>query len=433
MDTRNVNTRKEITRKKGVNLLLVAEVLALVAVLVLGIFYGAAGLLKDEDNNTNINVDNNQNNNDFGDEDEDQDAGYTIPEDYTEGRITFSEGVEEKLASMTTEEKVAQLFIVSPEALTGYDRVTIFGNASREAFNQYPVGGLVYSPINFQNAEQTQALLKQAKYYCEEMFEIALFTVVEEEGGEKYSPFAATLGLDTGSLASEIGALNDEDIVSQAAQFRAEYIHTAEFNVMFSTIADVSATIETEYQLRTFGTDVDTVAKLIAADITAIENSGVASTLKYFPGKANADKMETGVLFSSESLTELSKGSLKAFKAGIDAGASFVMIGNVIVPSITEDTYVPCTLSGRTVALLRGEMGFEGVIVSDNFSDASFVAIYGNGEACVEAIKAGIDMIYMPSDFATAYQAVLDAVNNGNISEDRLNNAVGRILTEKGL
>lgn len=427
------------TRRKGVNLLLIAESLVLVGVLVLGLFYGAAGLVKKNNNtnepNYNVNTDQNQNDNNADDENKEPDSEdvYVIPEDYTEGRITFSDAVEDKLATMTTEQKVAQLFIVSPEVLTGVDRVTIFGNASKNAMNTYPVGGLVYSGLNFQNETQTQALLRLAKEYCIQTYGFTLFTVIEEEGGADYSPYAHALGLDTGSLASEIASYGDVSLVTQAAQFRANYIAGAEFNVLFSTIADVSSALETEYQLRTFGTTVETVAEFIAADIRAIEEAGVASTLKYFPGKANAQKTESGMLFSTESLKELSEGSLQAFKHGIDAGASFVMIGNVIVPSITEDSYVPCSLSGRTIALLRGEMGFDGVIVSDDFSDASFVAMYGNGEACVEAIKAGIDMIYMPANFVEAYNAVLEAVNSGNISEDRLNNAVGRILTEKGL
>ena len=424
------------TRKTGVNLLLAAEVLVLVAVLVLGIFYGAAGWLRKNNNNSNINIDNNLNNdNDVETEEDNTHSGSTvvIPNDYSEGRITFSNSVEEVLANMSVEQMVAQLFIVTPEALTGVSAATVFGNASKTAFDTYPVGGLVYSKVNFQNEEQALALVRQAKEYYLNKYGVELFTIIEEEGGELYSPYAAALGKDTGMLASELAALNNIDLIKQSAEFRADYLAGAEFNVNFSTIGDVASVIESDYEKRTYGTSVETVADFVAADISAMEAAGLEATLKYFPGKANAQKMENGILFSTETLEELASTSLLAFQAGIDAGASFVMIGNVIVPSITDDSVTPCSLSVRTVALLRETMGFTGVIVTDSFSDVKFNEVFGNGEACVDAINAGVDMIYMPADFAEAYQAVLEAVNNGEINADRLHNAVGRILTEKGL
>ena len=438
-------------QKNGINLLLVAEALLLVVVLVLGVVSGATGMMNNltgdtEDNKVSINTENtgNSSETDNGSESqnpndtsnggtENPDTGYVVPEDYTEGRVTFSDSVEAKLASMTVEQKVAQLFLVTPEELTGYNKVTAFGNASKEALNSYPVGGFVYTANSFQNTAQTQSLLKLAKAYSLSEFGMTLFTAVEEEGGEQYSPLANALGHNRGSLASEIGAQGSASAVEQATQSRVNYVKADEFNLLLSTVADVSAALDTGYRLRTFGTDALMVSQLVDADIRTIEKSGVYSTLKYFPGKANATANGSGVLTSNETLEELSKGSLLAFQSGIDAGATFVMIGNVIVPSITDDENVPCCLSNRTVGLLREEMGFEGIIITDNFSEAGFVSVYGNGAACVEAIKAGVDMIYMPSDFAEAYNAVLEAVNNGNISADRLNNAVGRILTEKGV
>lgn len=436
-------------QKNGINLLLVAEALILVVVLVLGVASGATGMMKNltgdtEDNKVSINTENNGNSSgtDNGSESqnpngtgngETENNGYVIPEDYTETRVTFSDSVEAKLASMTVEQKVAQLFLVTPEGLTGYNKVTAFGNASKEALNRYPVGGFVYTANSFQNAVQTQSLLKSAKAYSLSEFGMTLFTAVEEEGGEQYSPLANLLGHNIASLASEIGAQGSASAVEQATQSRVNYVKADEFNLLLSTVADVSGALDTEYRLRTFGTDALTVSQLVEADIRTIEKSGVYSTLKYFPGKANASANESGVLTSNETLEELSKGSLLAFQSGIDAGATFVMIGNVIVPSITDDENVPCCLSNRTIGLLRQEMGFEGIIITDDFSEAGFVSVYGGAAACVEAIKAGVDMIYMPSDFVEAYNAVLEAVNNGNISTDRLNNAVGRILTEKGV
>ena len=280
--------------------------------------------------------------------------------------------------------------------------------------------------------DQTKALLKGAKDYSQQQYGMTLFTAIEEEGGANNSPLATTLLLDRVSSASELG---NQGLVAvqQAAGSRVNYVKGAEFNLLLSTIADVSSALDTAYSLRTFGTDVNTVDEMVAADVKSIEAVGVGSTLKYFPGKANAAANDRGVLSSNETFETLCAGSLLSYKAGIDAGASFVMVGNVITSSITDDEQVPCCLSGRTVGLLRESMGFDGVLITDNFSEEGFVSVYGSESACVEAIKAGMDMIYMPADFVKAYNAVLEAVNNGNISADRLNNAVGRILTEKGV
>ena len=448
-------------RKNGVNLLMVAEAVLLIAVLVLGLLGGAADALRDNNDNPIIsdadnddwyNKDGEGNKNPSGsgsgdkepsgDKDpsgenpggnDDPDTGkWYVPEDYTEGRVTFSDSVEAKLASMTKEQKIAQLFIITPEVLTGYKTVNAFGNASKQAYDKYPVGGLVYNTKNFQNTAQVQLLLAGIKNYGIQQYGITVFTAIEEEGGANYSPLATTLGLNRISLASEL-ANQGLTAVQKAAKDRAEYLKKHEFNLLLTTVAEVATSLDTAYALRTYGTNAELVAQLVAADITASKEAGRMAALKYFPGKADAVDGGLGVLSSDATLEDLSKGSFLSYQAGIDAGATVVMVGNVIVESITDDENVPCSLSSRTIGLLRESMGFEGIIMTENFSDAAFNAIYGEDSACVEAIKAGVDMIYMPADFVKAYNAVLEAVNNGNISEDRLNNAVGRILTAKGV
>ncbi|MGN1158078.1 MAG: glycoside hydrolase family 3 N-terminal domain-containing protein [Agathobacter sp.] len=435
-------------QKNGMNLLLVAEAAVLIIVLVLGLVGGATGALKNNNDNpiisdsgnnewyvpgTNNPSNGGSENKDPGDT-EPEDGRWYVPEEYVEGRVTFSDSVEAKLSSMTLQQKVAQLFLISPEALTenSYNTVTVFGNASKQYFDKYPVGGLVYSPINFQNAAQTQALLKGIKDYSIERYGMPIFTAIEEEGGANNSPLANALEINRVSSASELGN-QGLTAVEQAATARVNYVKANQFNLLLSTVADVSPALDTAYRLRTYGTDANVVAAMVAADIKAAKDAGMMGTLKYFPGKANASDGGAGILSSTETIEDLSKGSFISYQEGIDAGATFVMIGNVIVESITDDENVPCCLSSRTVGLLRESMGFDGVIITESFSDEAFASIYGAEAACIEAIKAGVDMIYMPMDFVKAYNAVLDAVNSGNISEDRLNNAVGRILTAKGM
>lgn len=392
------------TENKRVNLLLVLEILALVVVIVVVVMIKVSGTT-DKEPQGNL-AQNGLVGSESTEEPSDTEgasdknwntADISVPDSYAEERITFSDSVEAKLATMTTEEKVAQLFIVTPEQLTGYNQVTLFGAASQTALDQYPVGGFVYSSLNMESATQTQALLKNAQDYNVQQRGIQLFTAIEDKNQDQ-------------AALKEYG-----------------------FNLMLTTVADVARFMDTEYSQLTYGTDAMVVADSVSSEVQTIETIGLMSTLKCFPGKAQAKTASNGVLISYESLDDLNAGSLLSYQAGIDAGATFVMVGNVITPSITGDDTIPCCFSNKAVGLLRESMGFKGVLITDNFSEESFVSAYGSTEACVKAINAGMDMIYKPVDFVGAYTAILEAVNNGMISIDRLNNAVGRILTAKGV
>ena len=392
------------TENKRGRLLLILEILALVVVIVLVVVTKVSGTGEDKPQGglaQNGVVGNESTDGSSGDEDHSNDigdnSGIVVPDNYTESRVTFSASVEAKLSAMSTEQKVAQLFIVTPEQFTGYDQVTMFGNASQTAFNQYPVGGFIYSSLNMETADQLQLLLDGAQEYSMQKCGMQLFTAVEDKSKD-------------------------------AVAWKADG-----FNLMLTTVADVARFMDTDYSKLTFGTDPMAVADAVSAEVQTIEHAGMMSTLKCFPGKAQAKMGSNGILISYESLEALSDGSLLSYQAGIDAGATFVMVGNVITPSVTGDDTLPCSLSSRAVGLIRSSMGFQGVLISDNFSEESFASVYGGAEACVKAVNAGIDMIYKPADFVTAYQAILEAVNNGTISTDRLNNAVGRILTAKGV
>lgn len=437
--------------------MLVLEALLLIAVLVLGLFQGAKGAIKDLNNNTQNNVvadseskessqpsEDTQNTEEDSNSSEDtqqEDTSSTeedtdmwgISADYTEDRIQFSEKAESLLASLTIEQKVAQLFLITPEKHTGYSQVTVFGSTSKKSFDRCPVGGFVYGKTNFQNKQQVQSLLKKAIAYSQSKLGIPVFTAIEEEGGEHYLPLATALKYQKTDLASTLAAQGDSSLVEKSAQHRVNYLKTNAFNLMLTTVADISKTMDTDYALRTYGTDVMSVAEMVETDIGTIEGAGLNATLKYFPGKASAVANTQGILEDKQTQIQLTNGNLVSYQAGIDAGASFVMVANVITESVTGDAKVPCTLSNKTVGLLREVMGFDGVIITDNFSDESFVSVYGNEDACVKAIQAGMDMIYMPKDFNKAYQAVLAAVKSGAITQERLDNAVGRILTAKGI
>ena len=166
--------------------------------------------------------------------------------------------------------------------------------------------------------------------------------------------------------------------------------------------------------------------------VNGIEEADVSSCLKHFPGlgSTSADTHD-GRVELDKTLDDLRASDFVPFQQGIEAGADFVMVSHVTAPALDEDS-VPSSLSGKVITdILRGELGFEGVVITDALDMDSITEYYTPGEAAVMAVEAGADMLLMPEDFEEAYQAVLDAVQEGRISEERIDESLERIYRVK--
>ena len=402
-------------QKKVINLLILAEIIILAVVLVLGGLSGPLGKRTGAGSKADTA--------DVGQKGEGQPKGsveeasenaiHAIPEDYEEARLAFSDAVEAKLSEMTLEEKVAQLFVTTPEELTGVDAVTVAGEGTKTALGTYTVGGLMYTSGNFVGAEQTQSLLSGTQDYGKESSGVDLFLMVEEIGGEGASPLASANGYEVIPSPSELGAEGNPDKVTEASSKRAGYLQETGFNAVLAPIADVADESSGEHDALTYGPVAANVSEYVEADIRATQSAGLVSILKGFPGlSAAAD-------------------DLSAYQAGIDVGVKCIQVSNVTSVAMTGDGSTPCSLSAGTVQKLREEMGYTGLIMTDDLTAESVAATYSAGDAAVKAVKSGMDLIYMPTGFKEGYEAVLAAAEDGTISTDRIENAVGRILTEK--
>ncbi|MGN1158260.1 MAG: glycoside hydrolase family 3 N-terminal domain-containing protein [Agathobacter sp.] len=338
-------------------------------------------------------------------------------------RMTFSDAVEAKLAEMTLEEKVAQVFLVSTEELTGQAGVTMAGEGTKSALNTYPVGGIVYESSNMVLPDQMAALTANAQTYSQERIGLELFTAVAEEGGQS-SPVATVRnqGMPEGA-----GAISDSAEATASASEIGNYLQEYGFNMNLAPVADVAE----ESDDSTFGTDPDVVGELVGAQVVAYQQAGITAVLKYFPGTSAVTESETGLPVCSRSLEQLQVKDFIAYQAGIDAGAQAIMLGHVACVGITGSQSLSCSLSSGTVKILREDLGYEGIIISDRLDNETVIAAFPDGSAAVEALKAGVDMLYHPGNLEVSYQAVLDAVNSGKITQDRLDEAVGRILSVK--
>lgn len=402
-------------RKSVINLLIIAEIILLIVVLVLGGLSGTLGRLTGPDKKTDApNVSQKNANQLQGSvEQEDGNAIHAIPDENEEERITFSDKVETKLSEMTLEEKVAQMFVTTPEQLTGVDQVTVAGEGTKTALGTYPIGGLMYTSGNFVGAEQTQSLLSGTQDYGKESSGVDLFLMVEEIGGEGASPLASANGYEVIPSPSELGAEGNPDKVTEASSKRAGYLQETGFNAVLAPIADVADESNGEHDALTYGPVAANVSEYVEADIRATQSAGLVSILKGFPGlSAAAD-------------------DLSAYQAGIDVGVKCIQVSNVTSVAMTGDGSTPCSLSAGTVQKLREEMGYTGLLMTDDLSAESVAATYSAGDAAVKAVKSGMNLIYMPTGFKEAYDAVLSAAKDETISMTHIDNSVGRILTEK--
>lgn len=338
------------------------------------------------------------------------------------------EKAQELLDSMTLEEKVYQLFIVTPRALTGFYGVDIAGPATQEALQNYPVGGIIYFSENIYNEGQISDMIRLSQEYAR----YPLFIGVDEEGG-RVSRLSSIGVTDTLEPMATYGAQGDTARVREIGQTLGTQLGSVGFNIDFAPVADVVTNPNnTEIGDRSFSSDPQVAADMVAAMVEGLQSSGTISCLKHFPGHGSteADSHE-GLSVTSRTLEELRQTELIPFLAGIDAGAEMVMISHMSAPAITGDN-TPCDLSPVIVTdLLREEMGFTGVVVTDSHEMGAITNYYGCGEAAVKAIAAGCDIVLMPYNLDEAVGAVLTAIENGELTEARIDESVLRILTLK--
>ena len=331
------------------------------------------------------------------------------------------------IAEMSLENKVAGLFMVTPEALTGVDTVIQAGDTTKQKLSEYPVGGLVYFSKNIKSADQLKEMLDTTR----NTMIYPVFLAVDEEGGSVSRVAGAGLADDVGDM-SEIGSTCDPEKAKEAGTAIGTYLSQFGFNVDFAPVADVVSAENAVIGNRSFGSDPNVVGTMVAAEEQGFQESGVSACLKHFPGigDTTTDTHDEKTV-SEKTLEDMQQTDLPAFQSGIDAGADFVMVSHMSLPNVIGDD-TPCSLSGAVISdLLRNQLGYNGIVITDALDMSAITDSYSSAEAAVKAIEAGADMLLMPENFEEAYQGLLEAVQNGTISEDRINESLKRIYRVK--
>ena len=342
----------------------------------------------------------------------------------------LEEALKAQIAEMTVEDKIAGLFFVTPESITGVGTAIRAGDGTKTALEEFPVGGIIYFKKNIQSEAQIKEMLANTQSYTENR----LFLGVNEEGGS-VSSVSAKLDVAEVETAEVLGQNTDTAATYETGKTIGTYLQTLGFNVNFAPVADVVTDAENELLSdRSYGSDATNVANHVSAMVKGLEENGVSACVKGFPGIGSANKdPEDGLAITERTLEEMRNAEFLGFKAAIAENADFIMVSNVTAPALVEGgVYIPSCLSKDVIKkVLREELGYEGIVITSPLNEKSVTEYYTSSEATVMAIEAGADMILMPDNFEEAYYGLLAEVLEGNISEERIDESLLRIYKVK--
>lgn len=342
------------------------------------------------------------------------------------------------LLRMTTEEKVAQLFVICPEQLTDdvQTECTVAGKDCyklskdmKEFLARYPAGGFVLFKRHMKNKKQLKALTSQLAFGEA----IPPMIAVDEEGG-RVTRLAKTDALKIAPVGAMgmIGATGDVQQAYNAGAYIGGYLAEYGFTLDFAPVVDVNTNPENiVIGDRAFGSEPLLVAEMAGAFLDGLHSKGIRGCIKHFPGHGDT-KADTHADFVAveKSWDELSACELVPFVANFGS-ADCIMVAHVTLTNALTEQY-PASLSRELITdKLRGELGYDGVVITDALDMGAIVKNFGTADAALRAFKAGADVLLMPQNYLVAYKAVLGAVERGRISRERLDESVLRILRLK--
>ena len=340
--------------------------------------------------------------------------------------LTAQDRARTYLETMTLDEKLWQLFFVTPEALTGVETATRAGDTTADALAEKPVGGICYFAHNMEDPTQTATMLLSTMQYAK----TPVFLSVDEEGGI-VSRLGSNEAMGVTSLrpAFDYGLEDDAEALEAESAALAGQMTGLGFNMNFAPVADLWVEGNAVIGSRAYSADPVVVGRLSSAMVTGLQNNGVAACLKHFPGHGYAtDDTHAGSAVSNRTLEELRADEFQAFRTGINSGVHFVMMAHLTNENFSSH---PASLSPEVVGLLRTELNFNGIIITDALNMQAITNYYAADQAAVMAIAAGCDMILMPNSMEKAYDGLVGAVLDGTLTEERIDESVLRILTVK--
>lgn len=320
------------------------------------------------------------------------------------------------LDSMTPEEKVGQLFLARcPE------------NSSIEDIVSYHLGGYILFGRDFQDESPESFREKIAAY--QSCSPIPLLIAVDEEGGTvcrisnnesfRDSRFPSPRWL------YENGGM---DLVLETETEKAELLHALNINVNMAPVCDITMDPDAFMYSRSLGQSAKTTGYFASQVSDIMAKHQIGSVLKHFPGYGENSDTHTGIAIDDRPLSQLEEVDLVPFSMGIEAGHSAILVSHTFVNALDKE--FPASLSLEVHRYIRQNMEFDGVIITDDLAMQAITDTYGVAESAIMAVQAGNDLL-CSTDYQIQFQAVLNAVLDGRISQNQLDQAVLRILRWK--
>ena len=331
------------------------------------------------------------------------------------------EGMSVAVEEMSVREMVGQVFVVS---VGGTEPDYYIEKMVRER----NIGGVILFGYNMESEDQVRRLttsLQRLSMRTDPA--VPLFVAVDQEGGD----VASAPWVSPQPPAAEVGRRGDPSEARAVSERIGTELLRAGVNTNFAPVVDTG--FGAAIGNRSYGEDPDLVSRMGAASIEGFEAAGISSAAKHFPnhGPAAVDSHE-GLPVVDHDAKTIESFDLPPFRAAVEAGTPMVMAGHLLYPAV--DAERPASLSAKWVEVLREDLGFDGVVVTD---DLAMAGVSGGGtpeRAAVEAVKAGADLLLVsspPEQQADAYDAVVAAVESGEITEERIRGSVERLLGVK--
>ena len=348
--------------------------------------------------------------------------------------------VEEQLSKMTLREKVGQMFYVRMETLD----TTIHWNSysdlqenpilevnktMRDVNARYPIGGLILYAWNIDTEAQLSTLISQIR-----SLNGSPLLCIDEEGG-RVSRIANNPNFDVKKYESmsAIGATGDPSNAYECGNTIGTYLKHYGFDIDFAPVADVNTNPDNIIiGPRAFSDDPAVAAPMVTSYLQGLKDAGVTGCIKHFPGHGDTQAdTHFGYASTQKTWAEMMDCEMVTFKAGIQWGCQLIMTAHIGTPNVTGSD-VPATMSSVILQdKLRGELGYQNIIITDGMEMGAITQQYSSADAAVGSIQAGVDIVLGPKNLAEAFEAVIAAVNNGTITEERINQSVRRILKLK--
>ncbi len=321
----------------------------------------------------------------------------------------------EILSEMTTEEKVGQMFLVR------------YSSEAAQAVKDYALGGFVLFAVDFKDKDK-ESITDEISYLQSES-KVPLIISVDEEGGivnrvSKYTQFRDEPFKSPQELYNEGGM----ELIKSDTVEKSQLLKSLGINLNLAPVCDVSENPEDYIYDRSFGKDAQQTSEYVKTVVETMTEEGMGCALKHFPGYGSNKDTHEDMVYDSRPYSAFEESDFLPFKAGINAGADMVMVSHNIVECIDEN--YPASLSPKVHQILREEIGFNGVIVTDELSMEAIKRFTGDKEASVAAVLAGNDLLCV-TNYKEQAEAVLEAVNDGEIAENRIDESVLRILLWK--